>query len=89
MAAEQSAIYSKEGTATGSAVALETTHNGKYDHWQFYNTHASQDLVLTINGSNDITIDADSTQAVDITASPNDVTVKTNNTTYRILATGK
>ena len=89
MAAEQNSIYSKEGTATASAVALETTHNSRYDHWQFYNTHASQDLVLTINGSNDITIDADSTQAVDITASPNDVTVKTNNTTYRILATGK
>ena len=89
MAGEQNTFYSKEGTATGSHVALETAHITKYDHWLFENTHASQTLEIKIKGSNAKTIAADSSYSVSVTASPEVVTVKENNTTYRITATGK
>ena len=93
MAAEQSAIYVKTGSGTGSAVALETAHAAKYDHWSISNSHASQLLSVTINGSAAFTVLATATTSIDITASPEVVTVKDggggSGTTYQIIATGK
>jgi hypothetical protein len=88
MAAEQNSIYSKEGTATSSAVALETAHKSRYDHWEFNNSHTSQVLVVTVKTSGNMTIAPEGTLALDITASPENVTVLTANTTYVIRATG-
>lgn len=87
MASEQKALYIKEGTATGADVALETAHVTKYDHWAFYNSHASQTLTVKINGQA-MTVKAAQTINLDYTVSPENITVKELNTTYRVIGTG-
>lgn len=82
-------VYIKEGTATGAHVALETAHLSKYDEWLFENTHASQDLEIKIKGSDARHIAAGDSFSIDVRVNPTNVTVKENNTTYRIVATGK
>lgn len=79
--------FSKEGTATGSAVAIGTSVI-KYDSWLVANTHASQDLIITIKGSAAITIAAGDEYSFNVRCAPTQVTVNTNNTTYRISAEG-
>ena len=81
------APFSKEGTATGSAVAIGTSII-KYDVWNVENTHASQDLIITIKGSAGITIAAGDEYGFNVRCAPTQVTVNTNGTTYRISAEG-
>ena len=81
-------MYSKEGTATGSAVQLSTTNNIKADHWVFRNTHASQALTLVILGQT-VTVGSGETYEADIVAAPTQITVQTNGTTYGIQGMGR
>lgn len=91
MASEQNVLYTKSGAATGAHVALETAHKTKYDHWVFKNTDstASNTLEIKINGSAAIVLAGAESLSLDITASPENVTVKENTRTYRIIATGR
>ena len=89
MASEQNVLYTKSGTASGADTAIETAHPTKYDHWVLKNTHASQTLTVTINGSANLIMVAGESISLDITASPNNIKVSENNTTYRFIGTGR
>tara|TARA_Y100000593_G_scaffold54312_1_gene101521 strand:+ start:615 stop:884 length:270 start_codon:yes stop_codon:yes gene_type:complete len=89
MASEQNVIYVKSGTATATATALETAHPTKYDHWVLKNTHGAKTLTVTINGSPNLIIAAGEAISLDITASPNNITVDELSCTYRFIGTGR
>tara|TARA_Y100001973_G_scaffold86508_1_gene129556 strand:- start:365 stop:640 length:276 start_codon:yes stop_codon:yes gene_type:complete len=91
MASEQNVLYTKSGTATGAHVALETAHPTKYDHWVIKNTQSSagDTIEIKINGSAAIVLAGSESLSLDITASPENVTVKENGHGYRVIGTGR
>jgi hypothetical protein len=83
-----SAIYSKVGTASGTATAISTTNPEKYDSMQVWNDHASVTLVCAVNGASVSVLPGESI-GLDIRHSPNSVKVSGNGATYRIVSVGR
>lgn len=82
------AFYTKEDTATGSAVAISTTNPEKYDGFQFFNDHASLVLTVLFKGKN-FTVKAGESISIDVRESPNNIKVSGNTCTYRIWGVGR
>jgi len=85
--ADYKSIFTKEGAATSSDVALSISDLNKKSNWVFRNTHGSQDLTVKIHGFT-LTVGSGETYECNIVAAPTQITVATNLTTYRIQGFG-
>ena len=87
MAAENTQLFAKESTATGSDVAVGTSTT-KFDSWKFINDHASVALVVKMLGQT-VTVKPSEIEVVNASCSPAGVTVAGNTCTYRLRAVSR